>query len=93
MAGMTGLGTQTITSAGNAFKLATPDRYISLGDFINTVNKPDNRTQLIKTFGNQGITGFLQLVGAVKTAGTADEVQWWEEQRLHPTVWWPGRGG
>ena len=86
MAGMTGLGTQTITSAGNAFKLATPDRYISLGDFINTVNKPDNRTQLIKTFGNQGITGFLQLVGAVKTAGTADEVQWWEEQRLHPTA-------
>ena len=86
MAGMTGLGTQTITSAGNAFKLATPDRYISLGDYINLVNKPDNRTQLVKTFGNQGITGFLQLVGAVKTAGTADEVQWWEEQRLHPTA-------
>ena len=81
---MTGLGTQTITNATNAFKLATPDKYISLGDFINGVNKPDNRTQLVKTFGNQGITGFLQLVGAVKTAGTADEVQWWEEQRLHP---------
>ena len=28
----------------------------------------------------------MQLVGAVKTAGTADEVQWWEEQRLHPTA-------
>jgi hypothetical protein len=84
MANMTGLGTQTITNATNAFKLATPDKYISLGDFINGVNKPDNRTQLVKTFGNQGITGFLQLVGAVKTAGTADEVQWWEEQRLHP---------
>jgi hypothetical protein len=74
------------SAPANAFKLATPDRYISLGDFINTVNKPDNRTQLVKTFGNQGITGFLQLVGAVKTAGTADEVTWWEEQRLHPTV-------
>ncbi len=84
MPNMTGLGTQTITNATNAFKLATPDKYISLGDFINGVNKPDNRTQLVKTFGNQGITGFLQLVGAVKTAGTADEVQWWEEQRLHP---------
>ena len=75
------------TAPVNAFKqAATPDRYISLGAFINEVNKPDNRTQLIKTFGNQGITGFLQLVGAVKTAGTADEVTWWEEQRLHPTV-------
>jgi len=74
------------TAPTNAFKLATPDKYIALGDFINAVNKPDNRTQLVKTFGNQGITGFLQLVGAVKTAGTADEVQWWEEQRLHPTV-------
>jgi hypothetical protein len=78
------LGTQTITSAPNALRLATPDKYISLGDFLNVVNKPDNRTQLIKTFGNQGITGFLQLVGAVKTAGTNDEVTWWEEQRLHP---------
>ena len=78
--------TQTANTNSNAFKLATPDKYIALGDFINLVNKPDNRTQLVKTFGNQGITGFLQLVGAVKTAGTADEVQWWEEQRLHPTA-------
>ena len=78
--------TQTANTNSNAFKLATPDKYIALGDFINAVNKPDNRTQLVKTFGNQGITGFLQLVGAVKTAGTADEVQWWEEQRLHPTA-------
>jgi hypothetical protein len=77
---------QTANTNSNAFKLATPDKYIALGDFINAVNKPDNRTQLVKTFGNQGITGFLQLVGAVKTAGTADEVQWWEEQRLHPTA-------
>lgn len=78
--------TQNAISQSNAFKLATPDKYIALGDFINAVNKPDNRTQLVKTFGNQGITGFLQLVGAVKTAGTGDEVQWWEEQRLHPTA-------
>jgi hypothetical protein len=76
--------TQTTNTFPNAFRSADPSKYISLGDFINNVNKPDNRTQLVKTFGNQGITGFLQLVGAVKTAGTADEVQWWEEQRLHP---------
>ena len=75
-----------ISAARNGFLQATPDRYTALGDFINNVNKPDNRPNLVKTFGDQGITGFLQLVGAVKTAGTADEVTWWEETRLHPTI-------
>jgi hypothetical protein len=55
-------------------------KYISLYDLVN---KPDNRDALIKTFGNQGITGFLQLVGAVKGQGVAEEVTYWEEERLH----------
>ena len=55
-------------------------KYISLYDLVN---KPDNRDALIKTYGNQGITGFLQLVGATKAVGMADEVQYWEETRLH----------
>jgi hypothetical protein len=45
---------------------------------------PTTVTLLLKTYGNQGITGFLQLTGAVKSNGTADEVQYWEETRLHP---------
>ena len=61
------------------------DRYISLGDLLK-YNKPDNRDLLIQTYGDQGITGFLELTGAVKNAGTADEVQYWEEGRLHKTV-------
>jgi len=80
------------SAPANAFKQTDPSKYISLGDFINNVNKPDNRAQLVKTFGNQGITGFLQLVGAVKTGGTADEVTWWEEQRLHPTATFTATG-
>ena len=55
-------------------------KYISLYDLVN---KPDNRDALIKTYGNQGITGFLQLVGATKAVATNDEVQYWEETRLH----------
>jgi hypothetical protein len=55
-----------------------------LGDFINEVNKPDNRDMLVKTYGTQTITGFLQMTGAVKSNGTADSVQYWEETRLHP---------
>jgi len=55
-------------------------KYVSLYDLVN---KPDNRDALIKTYGNQGITGFLQLVGATKSIGTNDEVTYWEETRLH----------
>jgi hypothetical protein len=67
----------------NSFRRLDPTKYTSLGDFINEVNKPDNRDLLVKTYGNQGITGFLQMVGAVKSNGVADEVQYWEETRLH----------
>ena len=61
------------------------DKYISLGDLLK-YNKPDNRDLLIQTYGDQGITGMLELTGAVKSAGTSDEVQYWEEGRLHKTV-------
>ena len=65
-------------------KNLTLDKYTSLGDFIADVNsRPDNREALVKTFGEQGITGFLQMVGAIKANGVADEVTWWEEARLH----------
>lgn len=63
---------------------ATPERYSSISDFIDP-SKPDNRDLLVKTYGDQGITGFLQLTGAVKAAGVNDKVQWWEEGRLHNT--------
>jgi len=71
---------------GASFRSLDPAKYTSLGDFINTVNKEDNRDLLVKTYGNQGITGFLQMTGAVKANGTNDEVQYWEESRLHSKV-------
>ena len=64
---------------------SSPDKYVSLGDILE-YNKPDNRDLLIETYGDQGITGFLELTGAVKNAGTNDQVQYWEEGRLHKTV-------
>jgi len=63
-----------------------PDKYVSLNDLVGDYAKPDNRDLLINTYGDQGITGFLQLTGAVTNAGNSDEVQYWEEGRLHPTV-------
>jgi hypothetical protein len=69
----------------NLYNLADPTKYTSLYDFIDEVNAPDVRAKLVKTFGNQGISGFLTLTGAVKNNGTADNVQYFEEARLHQT--------
>jgi len=74
-------------SKPGAFRRLDPAKYSSLGDFIDEINAPDNRDQLVKTYGYQqisgGLTGFLSLTGAVRASGTADEVQYWEETRLH----------
>ncbi len=70
--------------APNSIRRLDPAKYVSLGDFIDEINAPDNRDALVKTYGDQGITGILQLTGAVKSNGTADQVQYWEETRLHP---------
>ena len=80
--------TPPVNNGGKAasFKSLDPAKYTSLGDFIDTVNKPDNRDLLVKTYGNQGITGFLKMTGAVKANGSDDQVQYWEESRLHSKV-------
>jgi hypothetical protein len=61
---------------------AVPSKYVSLGNLIDPT-KPSNMDLLVKTFGDQGITGFLELTGATKSVATADEAQWWEEGRIH----------
>ncbi len=63
---------------------ATADNYVALGELLE-YNKPDNMDLYVKTFGDQGITGFLELTGAKKNAGTSDQIQYWEEGRLHRT--------
>ena len=56
-----------------------PDTYTTIGELVGSYAKPDNRDLLIKTYGDQGITGFLKLTGAVNAAATQDEVQYWEK--------------
>jgi len=64
---------------------ATPQNYVSLGDLIDPT-KPDVMDLYTATYGDQGITGFLELTGAKKNAGTSDEVEWFEEGRLHKVL-------
>lgn len=62
-----------------------PNKYTTIDALIDP-NAPDVRDYLVKTYGDQGITGFLTLTGAVKNAGTADFIQYYEEGRRHATV-------
>ena len=78
------LGGSTSTAAGvSAIGMADPTKYSSLADFMGDINALDVRPDLVKAFGNQGITGFLRMTGAVKAAGSAEKVTWYEEARLH----------
>ena len=61
---------------------ATPSNYTSLGSLIDPT-KPDVRDLYIQTFGDQGITGLLDVTGAKRSAGQADEVHWYEEGRMN----------
>ena len=62
-----------------------PSKYTTIDQLIDP-NAPDVRDYLVKTYGDQGITGFLTLTGAVKNAGTNDFITYYEEGRRHRTI-------
>lgn len=64
-----------------AFKV-TPDSYTTIDELIKAT-KQDIMPDLVKTYGDQGLTGFLKLTGAVNSGGSSDQVEWWEEGRRH----------
>jgi hypothetical protein len=88
MATITGAATDI---AGHGIK-TTPDKYAALGellnaaaDGVNEVGKPDVSELLVETYGDQGITGFLKLTGAITAAGASDQVEFYEVGRRHKT--------
>ena len=78
--------------------LATPDKYAALNDLIldsgsfgDNYGKPEVRDLLIQAYGDQGISGFLKLTGAVgSVAGSSDQVHWYEAGRRHKTIYAQG---
>ena len=84
MATVSGAGVVATGAGSNNFS-ATPEKYTTVGTLLEH-NAPDNRDLLVKTYGDQGITGFLKLTGAVSSGGTADQVQYWEEERRHRLI-------
>lgn len=72
----------------NAFRQQGSDinSYISLGNYLNSIDMPDNISRLVATYGDQrvdDIYGFLTMAGAVKSGGSNDIFQFWEEGRLY----------
>ena len=69
------------TKLSRGFKL-TPDSYTTIDELIKAT-KEDIMPDLVKTYGDQGLTGFLKLTGAVNNGGSSDQIEWWEEGRRH----------
>jgi len=66
--------------------LATQDNYVSaLTTAALAMHKRDVDENFVKRYGNQGITGLLELVGAKKEA-TQTKFQHYEEAFIHNTV-------
>ena len=70
-----------IDNAAGNFRI-TPEAYTTVGDLLKTT-KDEHMPELIETYGDQGITGFLKLTGAINSGGSSDEVNWWEAGRRH----------
>ena len=80
----------------------SPDKYAAVGDLLNaaaatgsTANfhgKPDVSELLVQTYGDQGITGFLKLTGAVTSAGASDQLEFYEIGRRHKKYTYKGSG-
>ena len=63
----------------------TPETYTTI-DTLLKANKDFVMPELVQSYGDQGITGFLRLTGAVNSGGTSDQVDWWEAGRRHRTL-------
>ena len=70
-----------LDAAGSNFRI-TPETYTTLDTLIKTT-KDLVIPELTETYGDQGITGFLKLTGAIISGGSSDQVDWWEVGRRH----------
>ena len=75
---------QQHTNVNPAYR-ATPETYAALNDLIGT-NKELVMENIVETYGDQGITGFLKMTGAVNSGGAADQIEWFEAGRRHKVI-------
>ena len=73
-----------IDAAGSNFRIS-PENYTTIDTLIKAT-KDFVIPELTEIYGDQGITGFLKLTGAVVAGGQSDQIDWWEVGRRHKTV-------
>lgn len=68
-------------------KLATAENYSTIQGLLDLglIDKPDISNALVRTYGNQDITGFLRATGSF-VGSSAQKKEWFEETRLHNKV-------
>ena len=83
---MATIASSTVHPSGSeqSFRI-TPEAYTTVDNLIKTT-KDEVMPNLVETFGDQGITGFLKLTGAINSGGSSDQVDWWELGRRHKTL-------
>jgi len=64
---------------------ASPDKYVTSLDNLVDGTKDDVRDIYVSAYGDQGLSGLVEVIGAKKSAGTSDETVWYEEGRLGRT--------
>mgnify|MGYP003645294487 CR=1 FL=1 len=70
-----------LDAAGSNFRI-TPESYTTIDNLVKAT-KDEHMPELVETYGDQGITGFLKLTGAINSGGSSDEINWWEAGRRH----------
>lgn len=81
MANITGAA---LDAAGSNFRI-TPESYTTIDNLIKAT-KDEVMPDLVETYGDQGITGFLKLTGAINAGGSSDRIDWYEAGRRHVSL-------
>ena len=78
-----GTNIPALDAAGSNFRI-TPESYTTIDTLIKAT-KDEVMPDLVETYGDQGITGFLKLTGAINAGGASDQIDWYEAGRRHKT--------
>lgn len=62
-----------------------PQKYTTLDSLVDGTRE-DVRDIYAAIYGDQGLSGLVEVIGAKKSAGTSDQVDWYEEGHLGRTV-------
>jgi hypothetical protein len=68
----------------SAAQVVTTENYVSSVDFLDEIHKPDVGEVLVKRYGDQSLTGFIDMMGAKKPVANKEYIHY-EEDWVHQT--------